>query len=131
MAKPNIALNDHRLDLITSAASIAVGVRGAARTELRAKTTAIVPIMIRSAQKEDLDAIEKAMKPRVKEKRAVIRSTRCRIPLMMFAHDQTARITHESVTSTSSRRLLSIPSRNLIPVAPLTHLRARVKPTGL
>jgi len=54
MAKPNIALNDHRLDLITPAASIAVGVRGAARTELRAKTTAIVPIMIRSAQKEDL-----------------------------------------------------------------------------
>jgi hypothetical protein len=113
-AKPTKVLNDHRQDLATSATSMAVGGRGAARTEARAKTTEIVPIRIRSARKELLNAIEPKMKLRIRENSAVIRSTRCRTPRAMLVHDQTASTRQKSVSSTDSHRLLSIPWRKLI-----------------
>lgn len=107
-AKPTKVLSDHRQDLATSATSMAVGVRGAARTKATGKTTEIVPIMIRSARKEHLNAIEPKMKLRIRENRAVVRSTRCRKPRATLAHDRTASTRQRSVSSNDSRRLLSI-----------------------
>jgi hypothetical protein len=112
--KPTKVLNDHRQELATYATSMAVGGRGAARTEARAKITEIVPIRIRSAGKELLNAIEPKMKLRIRENRAVIRSTRCRTPRAMLVHDQTASTRQKRVSSTNSHRLLSIPWRKLI-----------------
>ena len=91
----------HMKEWATFTANIAAGVKDAARTTISAKAPAIAPNTTRSAQREDLHAIEPVMKITNTKKRMFMRSSRCRAPLVMEAHDHTLSIRQKSETKAS------------------------------
>src|SRR2546425_11205703 len=91
----------------TSTANIAAGVKCTARTTTSAKAPATAPNTTRSAQKEDLYAIETAIKITNAKMRVLMRSSRCRTPLVIEAHDHTHSTKQKSETRAHAARLLS------------------------